>query len=127
MKNFFLRALLRGGTEGGEGFDLKKKILTAFVRSPATSRTRGPSWCEPSARQALHVVFHSVGFPPQALALTHELAHPSSYDSYLVEALKPLRPLYSFGRSASAYPAVKTNMSVMNWWRDLRGLHRGSG
>jgi hypothetical protein len=50
--------------------------------------------------------------------LSHELAHPDSYDSYLVEKLRPLRPLYSFGRSARAFPASKVNLAVLAWWRD---------
>ena len=55
---------------------------------------------------------------PEALVLSHELAHPDSYDSYLVQALRPLRPLYSFGRSAAAFPPTKVHMAVMCIWRD---------
>ena len=60
---------------------------------------------------------------PEALVLSHELAHPDSYDSYLVHALRPLRPLYSFGRSAAAFPPTKVRMAVMCWWQDPPRSH----
>lgn len=54
----------------------------------------------------------------QAIVLTHELSDPNHFDSYLVEALKPARPLCFFGRSRNATPGCQPNESVWYAWKD---------
>ena len=54
----------------------------------------------------------------KALVLTHELETPANLNSYLVEALSPVRPLYVFGRSWKATPACRFDMAIWYFWKD---------
>ena len=54
----------------------------------------------------------------KAVIVSHELAEPEHFDSYLARVLQPLVPLISFGRSAAAAPAVHPQFAVWHWWKD---------
>ena len=61
-------------------------------------------------RNSMHVV--------KAVIVSHELAEPEHFDSYLARVLQPLVPLITFGRSAAAAPAVDPQFAVWHWWKD---------
>lgn len=52
--------------------------------------------------------------------LTHELEEPGNLNTYLAQALSPLRPLYTFGRSFGAAPRIPREQAVWDFWKDLR-------
>lgn len=54
----------------------------------------------------------------QVIVLTHELSDPNHFDTYLVDALKPARPLLFFGRSTKATPGCKPDECVWYWWKE---------
>ena len=59
--------------------------------------------------------------------LTHELTPESDFDTYLVRAISPVRPLISFGRSAKAWPMCEPAVAVYSWWRDRHGTEHMLG
>ncbi len=60
----------------------------------------------------------------QALVITHELAKPECYDTYLADVFKPAVPLLSMGRSYKASPQCKPMHTVYHWWKDRRALRQ---
>ena len=54
----------------------------------------------------------------QALVMTHEGTDYRQFDTYLWRKLAPVRPLLSFGRSATAEPRTKPQYCVWHWWQD---------
>ena len=66
------------------------------------------------ARGCAHNCMHVM----RAVIVSHELAEPEHFDSYLARVLQPLIPLISFGRSAAAAPAVDPQFAVCHWWKD---------
>ena len=50
--------------------------------------------------------------------MTHPLAEEDQFDTYLNQALQPLRPVLTFGRSAKAEPAARIEHCVWYWWKD---------
>ena len=56
----------------------------------------------------------------QAVIVSHELAQPEHFDSYLARVLQPLVPIIGFGRAAAAPPAVEPRFAVWHWWKDIR-------
>ena len=55
--------------------------------------------------------------------LTHELELPENLNTYLVNALSPVRPLYVFGRSWKATPACPREQAVWDFWKDSFAAH----
>lgn len=50
--------------------------------------------------------------------LTHELERPENLNTYLTRALHPVRPMYTFGRSFDASPAIPRDHAVWSFWQD---------
>ena len=63
------------------------------------------------------------GRPVVALVLSHELANEREFDTYLVDMLRPVRPLICFGRAAAAPPRIEKQHAVRCWWKDRPNLN----
>ena len=50
--------------------------------------------------------------------LTHPKQATAEFDTYLAEALWPLQPMWSFGRSYSLEPSTSKQTAVSSWWMD---------
>ena len=58
--------------------------------------------------------------------LTHELELQKNFNTYLTKALRPVRPLYTFGRSHAADPKIRRTAAVWDFWKDPCAAYKQS-
>ena len=55
----------------------------------------------------------------KALVITHENTKKERWDTYLAEALYPMRPMMVLGRAVAAEPKGRSTFVVFDWWKEI--------